>query len=209
MNAHALLKNYLDENKIPYAKVAAAAGVKLSTMKSGIYNNHLSFEKYAKLAVVSGFDLEKNIAAIADTFKMDINECFNRLEVYEETMAPFACYQKIEDMVANAEEDTSFAVVCQMQKAVETAEAKKAEAKSETEEKEAEKMSVKDTVTNEPVHIGYNDVVRAVVCDMKGMQAVLVARALDALFHYKEDPDVNWIQDAQQDLAQLIEEHNL
>lgn len=243
MNAFILLKDYLDKNAIPCAAVADAAGIKLSTAKSGLYNCNLGFEKFCKMAVVSGFDIDKNANSIADTFKMDKEECLNRLEVYEEAMKDRCVFKPIENIVAEAKEDTSFAVVCQMQKAAETAE-KKAEAvaipvpdalpalaeavinhegcaalptaiaveddcRNNLPEKENEEIDVKDNVTNEPVHIGYNDVVRAVVCDMKGMQAVLVARVLDAIFHYKEDPDVNWIIDAQGDLSQLIEEHNM
>lgn len=241
MNACTLLKDYLDKNAIPYAAVADAAGIKLSTAKSGLYNCNLGFEKFSKMAVVSGFDIDKNANAIADTFKMTKDECLNRLEVYEEALKDRCVFKPIEDIVSEANEDTSFAVVCQMQKAAETAEKKKAETvipvpdalpalaeavinyevctplptavKVEDDcckdlpEKENEEMSVKDSVTNEPVHIGYNDVVRAVVCDMKGMQAVCVARVLDAIFRYKENPCVGNVYEAKYALNDLEEEH--
>lgn len=240
MNAFVLLKDYLDKNAIPYVAVADAAEIKLSTAKSGLYNGNLSFEKFAKLAVVSGFDLDKNLGAICESFKMDKEECLNRLEVYEVALKSKCVFKPIENIVAEANEDTSFAVVCQMQKAAETAEKKKEEAVAipvpeelpelaeavishevctplptavkveddcckDLSEKENEEMSVKDSVTNEPVHIGYNDVVRAVVCDMKGMQAVCVARVLDAIFRYKENPCVGNVYEAKYALNDLEE----
>jgi len=227
MNAHDLLKNYLDENKIPYTDIATAAGIKCTTVKSGLYNRNLSFEKFAKLAVVSGFDIDNNLGAIADTFKMASGECSDKMNVYEVSMANRRIYKRIDELVAEAEEDTSFAVVCKMQKAAEAAEKKREEATAipvpeelpqlaeevinheaqEVENKMKEEQVSKEEQSNCDNKIYAIDVIRDVVRNMKGMQAVEVAMIIQAIFQYRIDPDVNWLKDARTYLDVLIQEH--
>jgi len=238
MNAHDLLKNYLDENKIPYADIAIAAGIKCTTVKSGLYNRNLSFEKFAKLAVVSGFDVDKNLGAIAETFKMASGECSDKMDVHQDSMANRRIYKRIDELVAEAEEDTSFAVVCKMQKAAEAADKKKESIKwhedepvdeakpipvpeelpqlveevikheaQEGKNKMKEEQAGKEEQRSSDNKIYAIDVIRDVVRNMKGMQAVEVAMIIQAIFQYRIDPDVNWLKDARTYLDILIQEH--
>lgn len=233
MDARILLKNYIDEEKIPYTEISVAAGINLNTLKSGLYNQKMSFEKFCKVAVVTDFDIDRNITNIADTYKMSCTECLEKVAVYQESMATRTIRKRIESYLEEGDQDTSFAVVCKIQKAAETAAKKKAEKAKEqvtipvpeelpalaeaviNHEDNTNKESVEEPMeekANEQkveasTKLDKLDIVRDIVREMKGMQAVEMASVVQAIINYRDDQDVNHLHEALQFLYILIKEH--
>lgn len=108
-----LLKHHIDENKISMKDIAKAGDFNISSLRTAIYNDRLSFEKFCKVAIIVGFDLMKplHFKALADRYEMDADDMQERLTAYAMSLKEKALKKEekvtVEEILTEAQEDTA------------------------------------------------------------------------------------------------------
>lgn len=228
-----LLKHHIDEHKISIKDIAKAGGFNVSSIRTAIYNDKLSFEKFCQVAIITGFDLMKplHFNMLAERYEMDADEMKNRLTTYAESLKAGSLVKEekmtIEKVLSEAEEDTAkLALEIKMVAAAEKASQKKeipvpedldqeVEAVINNEEKQVtEIVSVPSKITI-PFHyckegeLSSYDITKSMVANLQGMEAVNMSYVVKYLYRYKNKDGVEDLKKARahlDDLIQMLEE---
>lgn len=221
-----LLKHHIDEHKISIKDIAKAGGFNVSSIRTAIYNDKLSFEKFCQVAIITGFDLMKplHFNMLAERYEMDADEMKKRLTTYAETLKGGYLVKEekmtIEKVLSEAEEDTAkLALEIKMVAAAEKAEKKKPIPVPESLDQEVEAVvnneniaepveNIAETVdvnNQEPVaEIDYMLKTNYVIAELQGLEALFIGGALMALYQYKDQRDVADLKEARKCLTNLI-----
>lgn len=228
-----LLKHHIDEHKISMKDIAKAGDFNISSLRSAIYNDRLTFEKFCKVEILVGFDLTKplHFNMLAERYEMDADEMKKRLTTYAKALKNKAAKKEekitVEEVLTEAQEDTAnLALEIKMVEAAEKADKKKPIPVPESLDQEVEAVinneNVGETVENvaeavesvanpveaddkEPVaEIDYMLITNYAIADLKGLEALFIGGALMALYQYKDQRDVADLKEARKCLTRLI-----
>lgn len=210
------LQDFIASNGINIKDIAKAGGFNVSSIKTALYNDSFSFEKFCKIAIIAGFDLRspENFSALKVRYDVDPIDMVKRINTYKEVLKDKVIKVEkevgIEDVLHEAEVDTSFAVVCKMQAAAAKAEQKKipvpedldkeVEAVVENENKVVENVEVPEPVAE----IECMCAIKHMIEDMKGIEAFYVGSAVERLYQFKDNKSIEALKEARKSLDKLI-----
>lgn len=216
-----LLKAHIDENKINMKDVAKAGDFNISSLRSAIYNNSLSFEKFCKVAIIVGFDLLKPIHfyMLKDKYELDPDDMKKRLTTYAKALKEKRLQKEdeitIDNILAEAQEDTAnLALEVKMVAAAEKADQKKPIPVPESLDQEVEAVInnennvVETGEVNELEPVEEMNTLLAInhmIVDMKGLDAFYIGSTLKELYQYKDKKSVEALKEARKCLSHLID----
>lgn len=107
------LQDFIASNGINIKDIAKAGGFNVSSIKTALYNDSFSFEKFCKIAIIAGFDLRspENFSALKVRYDVDPIDMVKRINTYKEVLKDKVIKVEkevgIEDVLHEAEVDTS------------------------------------------------------------------------------------------------------